>query len=167
MSLSEQYIDIEDLHPIDIVETLATHHEWDFDRITDDQIAMVIVGQWRNYSITLAWSPHDKTLRMICTFDMAPEAEALPRLYEILNLTNDHCWTGAFTFWPSQKLMVYRYGLVLAGEQLATPDQIARIVEMAVGTAERYYPAFQLTCWGKRPPKDAMEIAIAECFGRA
>ena len=63
MSLSEQF-STEDLHPIDIVETLAEHHEWDFDRVADDQIAMAVEGQWRMYSITLAWSPQDETLRL-------------------------------------------------------------------------------------------------------
>ena len=46
MALSEQFIE-EETHPIDIVETLAEHHDWDFDRIADDQIAMAVVGQWR------------------------------------------------------------------------------------------------------------------------
>ena len=39
MSLSEDYASMEDLHPIDIVESLAEHHAWEFDRVTDDQIA--------------------------------------------------------------------------------------------------------------------------------
>ena len=34
----------DDLHPIDVVETLAEHHSWEFDRVTDDQIAMAIEG---------------------------------------------------------------------------------------------------------------------------
>jgi hypothetical protein len=67
MTLSEQYVE-EDIHPIDIVENLATYHEWDFDRIADDQIAMAVAGQWRTYSLTLAWSAFDETLRLICTF---------------------------------------------------------------------------------------------------
>jgi hypothetical protein len=50
MSLSESYLSTEDLHPIDIVETLAESHDWDFDRVTDDQIAMAVEGQWRTYS---------------------------------------------------------------------------------------------------------------------
>ena len=65
MALSEQFIE-DETHPIDIVETLAEHHNWDFDRIADDQIAMAVVGQWRTYSITLAWSDFDETLRMVC-----------------------------------------------------------------------------------------------------
>jgi hypothetical protein len=56
MSLSEDFAAMDDLHPIDIVETLAEHHAWEFDRVTDDQIAMAVEGQWRTYSLTLAWS---------------------------------------------------------------------------------------------------------------
>ena len=114
MANLEHYIE-DDIHPIDLVEHLAEHHAWEFDRIHDDQIAMSVEGQWRNYSITLAWSAYDETLRMICTFEMEPPKATLPKLYEALNAINDRCWAGAYTYWEDQQLMVYRYGLVLAG----------------------------------------------------
>ncbi len=166
MSLSEQYL-TEDIHPIDIVEHIAEHHDWDFDRVADDQIAMAVEGQWRTYSITLAWSPRDETLRLICTFEMEPPKERMPAIYEVLNRTNDMCWAGSFTYWEAQQLMVYRYGLVLAGGQLATPEQIDTMIATAVMSAERYYPAFQLVAWGDRTPADAMQVAMAEAYGRA
>ena len=166
MALSEQYLE-DDLHPIDIVEHLAAHHEWDFDRISDEQIAMAVEGQWRTYSITLAWSAFDETLRLICTFEMEPPEEKLAGLYELLNLVNDQCWAGAFTYWAEQQLMVYRYGLVLAGGQVASPEQVDTMINAAVLSAERYYPAIQLNIWGGRTPADAMQVAIAEAYGRA
>ncbi|MCX8951925.1 MULTISPECIES: YbjN domain-containing protein [unclassified Ruegeria] len=166
MALSEQYLE-EDIHPIDIVEHLAEHHDWDFDRIGDDQIAMAVEGQWRTYSITLAWSNYDETLRMVCSFEMEPPAEREMQLYELLNKMNDQCWAGAFTYWANQKLMVYRYGLVLAGGQTASADQIDTMINAAVMSAERYYPAIQLVTWGNRGPEEAMQVAIAEAYGRA
>ena len=166
MALSEQYLQ-EDLHPIDIVEHLAEHHDWDFDRIGDDQIAMAVEGQWRTYSITLAWSNYDETLRMVCSFEMEPPQDRVSDLYELLNKMNDQCWAGAFTYWANQKLMVYRYGLVLAGGQMASPEQIDTMISAAVLSAERYYPAIQLVTWGNRTPEDAMQVAIAEAYGRA
>ncbi len=166
MALSEQFLE-EDLHPIDIVEHLAEHHDWDFDRIGDDQIAMAVEGQWRTYSITLAWSNYDETLRMVCSFEMDPPSERESELYELLNKMNDQCWAGAFTYWANQKLMVYRYGLVLAGGQMASPEQIDTMITAAVLSAERYYPAIQLVTWGNREPEDAMQVAIAEAYGRA
>lgn len=167
MSLSEEFLNTEDLHPIDIVETLAEHHDWDFDRVTDDQIAMAVEGQWRTYSITLAWSGYDETLRLICTFEMDPPEEKLPAIYETLNRVNDTVWTGGFTFWREQKLMVWRYGLMLSGGQVASPEQIDRTIGQAVQQAERFYPAFQLVAWGDDTPEKAMNVAIAEAYGRA
>lgn len=166
MALSEQFLQ-DDLHPIDIVEHLAESHDWEFDRIGDDQIAMAVEGQWRTYSITLAWSGHDDTLRMVCTFEMEPPEPKLPALFQALNEVNDQCWAGAFTYWAEQKLMVYRYGLVMAGAQAVHPDQIDRLIGTAVLSAERFYPAFQLVVWGDRTPRDAMQVAIAEAYGRA
>ncbi|WP_421701871.1 YbjN domain-containing protein [Aliiroseovarius sp.] len=167
MSAAEQFIESDDLHPIDIVEHIAEHHAWEFDRVADDQIAMAVEGQWRTYSITLAWSPYDETLRLICTFEMEPPEEKLPKLYEALNATNDKIWAGAFTYWHEQRLMVYRYGLVLTGGQFAGPEQIDRLIASAVGASERFYPAFQLVSWADREVEDAMQVAIDEAYGRA
>ena len=166
MALSEHYLE-DDIHPIDIVENIAEYHDWDFDRIGQDQIAMAVEGQWRTYSITLAWSSYDETLRLICTFEMEPPEARLPHLYETLNAVNDQCWNGSFTYWAAQKLMVWRYGLVLSGEQVASPEQIDTLINAAVMNAERYYPAFQLVVWGERSPADAIQVAIAEAYGRA
>ncbi|MAY86600.1 MAG: diacylglyceryl transferase [Pseudooceanicola sp.] len=166
MALSEQYLE-DDIHPIDIVEHIAEHHEWEFDRIGDDQIAMAVEGQWRTYSITLAWSGYDETLRLVCTYEMDPPQDKVQPLYELLNLMNDACWVGAFTYWADQKLMVYRYGLALNGGQMASPEQVDTLISTAVMAAERYSPAIQLNVWGNRTAKESMQVAIAEAYGRA
>lgn len=76
-------------------------------------------------------------------------------------------WSGAFTWWAEQKLMVWRYGLVLSGGQMAGPEQIDRLIASAVMSSERFYPAFQLVSWGDQSPAEAMKVAIAEAYGRA
>ena len=167
MSLAEDFLVSDDLHPIDIVETLAEHHDWEFDRVTENQIAMAVEGQWRTYSLTLAWTPQDETLRLICTFEMQPPENRLPELYDVLNRCNDQVWTGAFTWWAEQHLMVWRYGLVLAGGQCANPSQIDDMIASAITASERFYPAFQLATWGETTPAEAMKVAIAEAYGRA
>lgn len=167
MAHLEHFLDSVEIHPIDIVETLAEHHAWDFDRIAEDQIAMAIEGQWRTYSVTLAWSPYDETLRLVCSFEMEPPMDKLPALFDTLNRANDKCWTGGFTLWQEQKLMVYRYGLLLTGGETAGAAQLGHLVERAVSNCERFYPAFQLVCWGDDTPEVAMRVAMDEAFGTA
>jgi hypothetical protein len=167
MGMVERDFNCEELHPIDIVESLAEERSWDFDRIADDQIAMAIEGSWRTYSVTLAWSSREETLRLICAFELAPPARRLGALYKAMALANDKCWSGAFVLWPDQKLMVYRYSLNLAGGAQAGAAQIQDMVRAAVGASERFYPAFQLVCWGGETPEKALGIAMAEAYGRA
>lgn len=167
MSLNEEISGYDDLHPIDIVEDIAANHAWEFDRVTDDQIAMAVEGQWRTYSLTLAWSAQDETLRLICTFEMEPPAARMPQVYDLINRCNDLVWTGAFTYWAEQKLMVWRYGLCLAGGQVAGAEQIDYLISSAVVAAERFYPAFQLVAWSEQSPAEAMKIAMNEAYGRA
>lgn len=167
MSIQEPIFDAGDIHPIDVVETVATHHEWEFDRVAENQIAMTLEATWRAYQLTLAWSPSDETLRLLLTYDMDPPEDRLPALYDLLNRMNDLCWAGAFTWWAEEKLMVFRYGLVLAGEQVASPEQIDTMIRAAVASAERFHPAVQLALWGGQEPARAMGAAIAEAYGRA
>jgi hypothetical protein len=167
MSIVERHFNSEDIHPIDIVESLAEERSWDFDRIADDQIAMAIEGTWRTYSVTLAWSAHEETLRLICAFELAPPAKRLAAFYKAMALANDKCWSGAFVLWPEQKLMVYRYSLNLTGGAAAGEAQIQDMVRGAVAASERFYPAFQLVAWGGETPEKALGIAMAEAYGRA
>jgi Uncharacterized conserved protein len=167
MPLSEHDLLTDAIHPIDIVETLAEHHAWEFDRVGDDQIAMQVEGQWRSYSLTLAWSSPDETLRLICTFEMEPPSARMPELYEVLNLANDMVWSGAFSYWAQQGLMVWRYGLLLSGGQIAAGEQVDQMIRAAVAGCERFYPAFQLVAWADRAPEDALKLAITQAYGRA
>lgn len=167
MSLIEDRYLTDEIHPIDIVEGLAEHRDWEFDRVADDQIAMAVQGQWRSYSLTLAWNGADETLRLICTFDMDPPEARTPALMELLNLINDQGWAGGFGWWAEQKLMVWRYGLLLSGGQVAAPEQIDAMIRAAVAACERYYPAFQLAAWSDRSAEDALQVAVAPAWGRA
>lgn len=167
MALTESLIDDVEIHPMDVVETVALNHAWDFDRLAEDQIALIVEGLWRSYSVTIAWSGPEDMLRLICSFDMDPPEHRLPALYEAMNLANDEVWDGGFGYWRAQRLMVWRYGLVLGGEAVVTPEQVDRIILSAVAEAERFYPAFQLVCWGDSSAAEAMDVAIGHAYGRA
>jgi hypothetical protein len=156
-----------DIHPIDMVETLAEASEWEFDRIGENQIAMAVEGVWRVYSLNLDWSSRDDTLRLICSFELTPPEERMAEMLALLNLVNDKIWAGGFVLWPEHKLMAFRYGLTLAGGATATPEQIEAMVLTAVGYAERFYPAFQLVGWSDHTPEEAMHVAIEEHYGTA
>ena len=167
MGIVEREFDCEELHPIDIVETLAEERSWISTGSPMTRSPMAIEGSWRTYSVTLAWSARDETLRLICAFDLAPPARRVSALNAAMCLANDKCWSGAFVLWRDQKLMGYRYGLNLAGGAQASSSQINDMVRAAVMACERFYPAFQLVAWGGETPEKALGIAMTEAYGRA
>jgi hypothetical protein len=156
-----------DSHPIDIVETLAEESAWDFDRVGENQIAMAIEGAWQTYSLSLAWSGHDDMLRLVCTFEMNPPDDRVTEVHALLNLANDRVWGGSFTLLREENLLAFRYGLSLAGDAIATPEQVEAMVMTAVSLSERFYPAFQLVGFGGETAEVAARIAIDQAFGTA
>jgi len=167
MSAVEHFTSETDIHPIDMVETLAEQCSWEFDRVGEDQIAMAIEGAWRTYSLSLAWSGHDDMLRLFCTFDLNPPESRHDEFYRLLNLVNDRLWGGSFTLWQEHKLLAFRGGLTLAGGAHATPEQIEAMVHNAIALCERFYPAFQLVGWSEESAESAVKVAIEEAYGTA
>ena len=167
MAVTEHDLLSTDIHPIDIVETLAVDSDWEFERSEEDQIAMAIEGAWRIYSVNLAWSNRDDMLRLVCSFELTPPEDRMEELLELINLSNDKIWCGGFTLWPEHKMMAFRYGLTLAGGATATPEQVEAMVLTAVGYSERFYPAFQLVGWSNHSPSEALTVAIDEAYGTA
>lgn len=163
------YFNSDAIDPIDIAEQVAAEMGLDYDFVADDQIAMAAEGQWRTYSISLAHSRFDNTLRMVCTYEAEHPTARNREFLETINLVNDQCWAGHFTYWEDQKLMVYRYGLILDKDNLVTDEQVKTMINTAVASAERFYPVFQMVCWADKPPQEAMKMADvgAPAYGRA
>ena len=38
-------------HPVDIVERVAAHNAWTFDREQRDEISIAVAGQWTDYNV--------------------------------------------------------------------------------------------------------------------
>ena len=164
-ALSPHFLD--DLDPIDMVEHIAQSQDWEFNRVGEDQLTMMVEGQWRTYSLTLAWSAQDETLRLISSFDLTPPEHRITALFEILNGVNENCWSGFFTFWGAQNMMVYRYALGLSGGQRPTPDQIDTMICEAILACEQFYPAFQMAIWGEVSLEEALQTALMNPHGSA
>ena len=167
MTIAESFLDGSDYHPIDLVESLATRHEWHFARHDDNQIDLTLEGNWRIYVISMAWSGSEDMLKLVCCFDLGTTSERMPGILDTINRANDLCWTGAFTYSLELKQMVYRYGLVLGDEATLSTGQVERLLSSAYSLCERFYPAFQLVAFGDHTPEEAMHLAIAETYGHA
>ena len=42
-------------NPIDLVEQLALGHEWACERNGDDELTLIVAGDWTDYHISINW----------------------------------------------------------------------------------------------------------------
>ena len=56
-------------HPVDLVERVASAHEWVFDRPGEDEISIVVKGRGCDYAVSFTWMDDIESLHLACAFD--------------------------------------------------------------------------------------------------
>jgi len=154
-------------HPVDVVERMAVVNEWAFERSEEDEISMLVTGDYAQYEVAFTWLPDIESLHVSCSFDLKTPSRKRCEIAELVQMINGQLWIGHFDLWNRADIVVYRHAHCLAGGALASEAQCRSIVEAAVRTCETYYSAFQFVLWAGRAPREALEFAMFETQGSA
>lgn len=160
-----------DIHPIDIVETLAEQAEWDFARHSDDKIAYSVERTWDLYSVSSTLTPQG-FLRTLCTFDFNPPMDRIGAIKTLIDRINSMLWGISFSRYPSQfdeeeKLVngaiSVRCALPVV-EMPTEPMQVKKMIDYMLLCADQFYPAFQLVAFEEKAmdPDEAMKLAFPD-----
>ncbi len=156
-----------DIDPIAMTERIAEDRSYSFARLAREQISIQTYGEWQEYAITLNYSADEQILRIICTCELVVPDNAEQRVWAILAMISEQCWVGHFTHWQDQRLLVYRYGLLLSGDQSITPEQIETMIDTAVRSCDLYYPCITTMVLSTCSVTEAMRFAIPNGAGSA
>jgi len=167
MNLTETLAADRPEHPVDVVERLAAANEWTFDRAENDEISILVSGDWANYDIAFTWIADIESLHVSCSFDLKAPERKRPAIAELTQLINEQLWIGHFDLWSGQNLIMFRHSLCLAGGARASDAQCGAVVKAAVTACETFYQAFQFVVWADREPKEAIAFASFETRGSA
>jgi len=100
-------------NPIDLVEQLATGHDWGSDRTGDDELTLIVAGSWTDYHVSLNWREDLEALHLACAFDFKVPENRLPEMYRLIAQINEQLWLGHFDLWTQEGLVMYRQALLL------------------------------------------------------
>ncbi len=153
-------------NPIDLVEQLATGHDWGSDRTGDDELTLIVAGSWTDYHVSLNWREDLEALHLACAFDFKVPENRLPEMYRLIAQINEQLWLGHFDLWTQEGLVMYRQALLLNGA-IATPRQCEALLKAALEACERYYQAFQFVVWAGKESREALVSAMFETEGQA
>jgi hypothetical protein len=153
-------------NPIDLVEQVASGHEWPCERTADDELTLTVAGNWTDYHVSLNWRGDLETLHIACAFDFKVPERRLNEIYRLLAQINEQLWIGHFDLWPQEGLIMFRQGLLLNGSVLST-QQCEALLKAALEACERYYQSFQFVVWAGRPSREALASTMFDTEGQA
>ncbi len=153
-------------NPVDIVEHIATIHNWTFERSAPDELSLIVAGTWCDYHISLTWRDDLEALHLACAFDFKVTKARLGELYRLLALINEQLWLGHFDLWKEDGLLLYRHGLLLTGTETKA-SQCEALLRAALEACERYYQSFQFVQWAGKSSEDALAATMVETQGQA
>ena len=145
--------------PLEVVERMAAANNWFFERAVEDEITLIVTGKWTNYHVSFTWMNEIDVLHLACAFDIRVPEPRLPEVQQLIVLINEQLWVGHFDVWKENGWVMFRQALVLAGGMPATGQQCEAALGLALEACERYFPAFHLVVWARKPARDAMDTA--------
>jgi hypothetical protein len=153
-------------NPVDLVEQVASMHDWSIDRTNEDELTLAVAGSWTDYNVSLNWREDLETLHIACAFDFKVPDNRLGEVYRLIAQINEQLWLGHFDLWSHEGLIMFRQGLMLNGA-VATPGQCEALLRAALEACERYYQAFQFVVWAGKDAKQALASTMFQTEGEA
>ena len=153
-------------NPVDLVERVATSHDWACERTTDDELTLTVAGTWADYHVSLNWREDLEALHIACAFDFKVPDNRLGEVYRLIAQINEQLWLGHFDIWSHDGLIMFRQGLMLNGA-VATQGQCEALLRAGLEACERYYQAFQFVVWAGKDARQALASTMFETHGQA
>ena len=153
-------------NPVDLVEQVASSHEWACERTNEDELTLNVAGTWADYHVSLNWRNDLESLHIACAFDFKVPDNRLAEVYRLIAQINEQLWLGHFDIWSHEGLIMFRHGLMLNGT-IATPSQCEALLRAGLEACERYYQAFQFVVWAGKDSRTALTSTMFETHGQA
>ncbi|MEZ5849401.1 MAG: YbjN domain-containing protein [Hyphomicrobiaceae bacterium] len=153
-------------NPVDLVEQVATTHDWACDRTNEDELVLIVAGTWADYHVSINWRDDLETLHIACAFDFKVPDNRMVEIYRLLAQINEQLWLGHFDIWSHDGLIMFRHGLML-NNTVATTGQCEALLRAGLEACERYYQAFQFVVWAGKDARQALSSAMFDTHGQA
>ena len=154
-------------NPIDIVEEVIHHKNWNFSRCHDHELVADIYTSMSQYRLYFNWSENLKSINFTVTFDLKFSQSKYSNIYELLAKINENLWLGHFDITSKSGIIAYRQTFFLPNQNDMLFKQLDDLVDISVYECEKYYPAFNNLFFEDTSAKDALELCSLNVIGRA
>jgi hypothetical protein len=152
--------------PLDVVEHVLTAENLPFERTEDGDLAFTLAGDWKDYELWFAWRPEADCLQLCLSMDLTSAKEQRADAHELISQINPRVWLGHYELWDDGEI-IFRHGMALMTGEQPSLAQAAAMIDVAVESADRFFPAFDFLVRGSKSPQDAIAACMFETVGEA
>jgi len=155
-------------NPIESVEDLIFAQDWPSQRLGNEEVMAEINGRWCEYHLHFVWNEAERTLQFfVMLVDIDIPKQKLKKVYELVCLINEKLNLGHFEVFGKINTPVFRHALLLPGTRTISEALLEEMLNTALETCERFYPAFQFVIFGDKDPQDAACMSMIDIAGEA
>lgn len=155
------------LHPVDIIEHIASFNDWSFERQDADEISISVRGGWSDYHVSFNWMEEMESLHIASAFDLKVPDARKSEVKQLISSVNEQLWIGHFDIWSGEGVVLFRNSHLLSGGADVSPQQCEALLRSATDACDTYYQAFQFVVWAGKNAADALSSVMFETVGEA
>jgi len=155
------------VHPVDIIEHIASINDWSFERQDADEISISVRGGWSDYHVSFNWMEDLESLHIACAFDLKVPDARRSEIKQLIAMINEQLWIGHFDMWSKEGVVLFRNSHLLTGGAEVSPHQCDALLRSANDACDQYYQAFQFVVWAGKSASEALSQVMFETVGEA
>ncbi len=156
------------VNPLDCVEELLNANNWDFNRMTNEELVVTIQGKSCEYSLFFIWQDELEALQFCCQYELKIPNSARSKARSALTDLNESLWMGHFEITARSGHPTFRHTCLYRGMQgNASADNLENMVEIAMAQCERNYPVFALLAAGQGLNDQSISLAMMNTQGQS
>ena len=152
-------------NPVSNFKNLAKLRNWE---LVDDNFecaSFYVEGIWKNYLYSLLWLEKYQQLKLTCEYDFNLPKENNSTFYKTINLANEKCSEGYFTFCENERVLIF-HNQYKGSDALEIESRRSKeIISNTTSIMDDLYPVFQLISWGNESPDMALKLASRHSSG--
>ena len=160
---------IDETHnPLDTVEDVLVSHNWDFNRMGDDELLVNVVGKSGQYKLFFIWQEDMQALQFCAQLDLNIRENNMDVSRKALTHINESLWMGHFDLPECNPKPSYRYTCLLRGRSHENANSMMEdLVDIALAQCEKHFPLFTLLSSANDINDDALSLALMDTEGES
>lgn len=155
-------------NPLDSVEDILAGQNWQFSRMTPDELMVDVSGRIGTYRMVFQWQEDFSAMQFTCHFDLIVPGMQRGVAAMALADINAGLWLGRFDLPSDTSVPCFRHTSLFRGQtQSSGAEHLQDLMDIALGECERYYALFQMLSEETHIDQSMIDLVLMDFGGEA